>query len=87
MCLIAVWFGALFLAIAWMIYVWVVGLSATSLFILGSLTGVIISPIYPLSLGWFNQKLNVVPPLLGLLLGGSALGSLVLQKIAGKTFL
>lgn len=81
-----IWFVGLLLAIAWMIYVWILGLTATNLFVLGSLTGLIISPMYPLSVGWFNQKLNVVPPLLAALFCGSALGSLILQKVAGRLF-
>jgi len=83
-CLTIAWLGGLLLAVAWMIYVWILGLTSESLFILGSLTGLIISPIFPLSFGWISQKLNVVPTLLGLLLCGATFGSLVLQKIAGK---
>ncbi|CAF4331717.1 unnamed protein product, partial [Rotaria sordida] len=56
---------------------------STSLFILGSATGLVFSPIFPLSFGYFNQKLNVVPMLIALLLCGSAVGAITLQKIAG----
>jgi hypothetical protein len=70
-----------------MIYVWILGLTSTNLFVLGSLTGLIISPLYPLSFGWFNQKLNVIPSLLAMLCCGSAFGSLIVQKVAGRLLL
>ncbi|CAF1109652.1 unnamed protein product [Rotaria sordida] len=83
LCLSIIWFGALCLAIAWLIYVWIIDLTSTSLFILGAVTGLIFSPIFPLSFGFFNQRLNVIPMLLGLLLGGTALGAITFNKIAG----
>ncbi|CAF5020400.1 unnamed protein product [Rotaria sp. Silwood1] len=83
MCLNIIWFGASCLATAWLIYVWVIGLTGTSLFILGAVTGLIFAPIFPLSFGFFNQRLNVIPMLLGLLLCGTALGAMTLNKIAG----
>jgi hypothetical protein len=86
MCLNIVWFGALCLATAWLIYVWVIGLTGTSLFILGAGTGLVFAPIFPLSFGFFNQRLNVIPMLLGLLLCGTALGAMTLNKIAGKPY-
>lgn len=70
--------------ICWFIFVWIIGLTVTSLFILGALTGLIFSPIFPLSFALINQQLNVIPILLALLLAGSAIGSIVFQKIAGK---
>jgi dolichol kinase len=73
--------------VAWLIFVWVIGLSGTSLFILGAATGLVFAPIFPLSFGFFNQKLNVVPMLIALLLCGSALGALLFQKVAGKRLL
>ena len=69
---------------AWAIFVWVVGLNGTSLFILGAVTGLVFAPIFPLSFGFFNQRLNVVPMLIALLLCGSALGALIFQKVAGN---
>jgi dolichol kinase len=83
-CLNVVWCGGLLLAIAWLIFVWIIGLSTTSLFILGAATGLVFAPIFPLSFGFFNQKLDVVPMLIALLLCGSALGALIFQKVAGK---
>ncbi|CAF1195854.1 unnamed protein product [Adineta steineri] len=82
-CLNIIWFGALCLAAAWLVSVWVVGLTSTSLFILGVVTGFIFFPIFPLSFGYFNQRLNVTPMLLGLLLCGTALGAMTFSKIAG----
>ena len=83
-CLSVVWFGGLCLAVAWLVFVQFIGLTSTSLFILGSATGLIFSPIFPLSFGFYNQRLNVVPMLLALLLCGSALGAITLQKLAGN---
>ncbi|CAF1183850.1 unnamed protein product [Adineta ricciae] len=82
-CLSIIWAGAICLAAAWLTYVWIVGLSSMSLFILGAITGLIFSPIFPLSFGYFNQRLNVIPMLLGLLLCGTALGAMTSNKIAG----
>jgi hypothetical protein len=84
MCLNIVWCGGLCLAIAWFIFVWAIGLTGTSLFILGAATGLVFAPIFPLSFGLFNQRLNVIPMLIALLLCGSALGAITFQKIAGK---
>ena len=84
MCLNIVWCGGLCLAIAWLIFVWAIGLTSTSLFILGAATGLVFAPLFPLSFGLFNQKLNVVPMLIALLLCGTALGGIVFQKLAGK---
>jgi hypothetical protein len=86
MCLNIVWFGGLCLSIAWLIFVWIIGLTSTSLFVLGSLTGLVISPLFALSFGLFNQRLNVIPMLLALLLCGTALGIITFQKIAGNLF-
>ncbi|CAF3548032.1 unnamed protein product [Adineta steineri] len=83
MCLTIVWFGGLCLTIAWFIFVWFIGLTGTSLFILGAATGLVFAPLFPLTFGLINQRLNVVPVLLALLLSGSALGAIALQKIAG----
>jgi hypothetical protein len=83
-CLIIAWCGGLTLAIVWVICVWIVGLTETRLFVLGSFTGLIIAPLFPLSFAWIKQKLNVVQPLLAAILCGCGLGALILQKIAGK---
>jgi len=83
-CLNIAWFGGLCLGIAWLVFVWIIGLSAISLFILGAITGFIFGPIVPLTLAFFNQRLNVVPFLLALVLCGSALGLMIFPKIGGK---
>ena len=83
-CLNIVWFGGLCLAIAWSILVWAVGLTVTSLFVLGAVTGLVFAPIFPLSFAFYNQRLNVVPMLIALLLCGSALGAFTLQQVAGN---
>src|SRR5438105_4723015 len=70
MCLNIIWFGGLCLSIAWLIFVWIIGLTGTSLFILGSITGLVIAPLFSLSFGLFNQRLNVIPMLIALLLCG-----------------
>jgi hypothetical protein len=83
-CLHIVWSAALCLAVAWLIFVWVIGLSAISLFILAAVTGLIFAPIIPLTMAFFNQRLNVAPFLLALVLCGSALGIMIFPKIGGK---
>ncbi|CAF3192999.1 unnamed protein product [Rotaria sp. Silwood2] len=77
------WICGLLLAITWFIFVWIIGLTSTSIFVLGAFTGFIFSPIFPLSFAFINQRLNVNPLLVGLLLCGSAFGGMILQKIAG----
>ncbi|CAF1684321.1 unnamed protein product, partial [Adineta ricciae] len=72
MCLNIIWFGGLCLAIAWLILVWNVGLTSTSLLILGSATGFVFAPLFPLSISLINQRLNVVPVLLASVLCGAA---------------
>jgi hypothetical protein len=83
-CLNIVWFAALCLAIAWLIFVWIVGLTGTSLFILGAVSGFVFAPIVPLTYAFFNQRLTVVPLLLALVLCGGAFGIIIFQKVAGK---
>jgi len=83
-CLIFAWCGGLGLAVMWIIYVWVLGLTSINLFVLGSLNGFILGQLFPLSFSWINQKLNVIPILLATLFCGGGFGSLVLQKIGGK---
>jgi hypothetical protein len=84
MCLNIVWSAGLCLAVAWLVFVWSIGLTSTSLFILAAATGLVFAPIFPLSFGLFNQGLNVIPVLLALLLCGTALGAITFQKLAGK---
>ena len=84
LCLNIVWFGGFCLITAWLIFVWGVGLTGTSLFILGAGTGLVFAPIFPLSFALFNQRLNVIPMLIALLLCGAALGAITFQKIAGE---
>ena len=85
-CLNIIWFIALCLVIAWLVFVWAIGLSATSLFILGGITGLVLGPIIPLTVAFFNQRLNVEPFLFALVLCGTALGIIVFPKIGGKHF-
>jgi hypothetical protein len=59
-------------------------MTAASLFVLGSSTGFIVAPLFPLSFAWIIRKLNVIPSLLAALLCGMGVGSLVLQKIGGR---
>ncbi|CAF1663576.1 unnamed protein product, partial [Adineta ricciae] len=53
------------------------------LLILGSATGFVFAPLFPLSISLINQRLNVVPVLLASVLCGAALGAIVFQKLAG----
>ena len=79
-----VWLLALLLSVTWLIFVWYVELTRESLFVLGSITGLILSPILPLSFALINQRVNVRPVLLASLLAESAIGSVVFQKYAGE---
>jgi hypothetical protein len=72
------------LVIVWLVLVWIVGLTGTSLLILGAISGLIFAPIIPLTFAYFNQRLNVIPILLALVLCGQALGIIIFQKVAGK---
>lgn len=67
-CLNIVCSGGILLALLWFIFVWFIGSTSTTLFILGAFTGLVFSPIFPLSFGLINQRLNVIPLLLSLLL-------------------
>ncbi len=70
--------------IVWLVLIWAVGLTGTSLLILGAISGLIFAPIIPLTFAYFDQRLNVVPILLTLVLCGQALGIIIFQKVAGK---
>ena len=83
-CLNIIWFETICLVIAWLVFVWVIGLTATSLFILGGITGLVFGPIIPSTLAFFNQRLNVGPFLLALVLCGTALGLIIFPKLGGK---
>jgi len=83
-CLNIVWLTSFGLVVAWLVFIWLIGLSTTSLFILGALTGLAFAPIIPLTMAFFNQRLNVVPFLLALVLCGSALGMMIFPKLGGK---
>ena len=80
------WVFGFTLAVAWYIFVWVVNVTSTNLLVLGALTGLVFSPTFPLSFGFINQRLNVNPLLVGLLLCGVALGAMSFQKLGGKSF-
>ncbi|CAF1334932.1 unnamed protein product [Rotaria sordida] len=81
--LAGLWICGLILAITWFIYVWIIGLTSTNLLVLGAFTGFVFSPTFPLSFAFINQRLNVNPLLVGLLLCGAAFGAMTFQKIAG----
>ncbi|UJR16772.1 hypothetical protein I4U23_003672 [Adineta vaga] len=82
-CLNILWFIALCLAITWLVFVWIIGLTGTNLFILGASTGLVFSPLIPLTFALFNKRLNVTPMLLALVFSGAAFGMIVFQKLAG----
>jgi len=87
MCLNIFFVGALCFATAWLIFIWFIGLTSTSLLILGAATGLVLGPMYSISIGYINQRLNVTPILLAAVLCGSAAGAALFQKIAGKSIL
>jgi len=70
--------------IVWLVLVWAVGLTGTSLHILGAISGLIFAPIIQLTFACFNHRLNVVSILLALVLCEQALGIIIFQKVAGK---
>lgn len=78
------WVFGFTLAAAWYIFVWWIELTSTTLFVLGAFTGLVFSPTFPLSFAFLNQRLNVNPLLVALLLSGSACGGMIFQKIAGN---
>jgi hypothetical protein len=82
--LIGLWVCGMILALIWCIFVWGIGLTPTSLLILGAFTGLVFSPTFPLSFGFISQRLNTNPVLLGLLLSSGGLGAMSFQRVAGK---
>lgn len=85
-CLVVSWCQNLIVAVLWIVYVWTIGLTVTSLFVLGSLTGLAIGPLFALSFAWINEKLHVTPMLLAASLCGAGLGATFMQKIAGNFY-
>ncbi|CAF1112814.1 unnamed protein product [Adineta steineri] len=84
-CFNILWTGGLCLIIAWLSFVFIIGLTTTSLLILGAFSGLIFGPIFPLTCGLINQRLNAVPALIALIFSGSAVGAIIFQQIAGIT--
>jgi hypothetical protein len=84
--LVGLWICGFILAITWFIFVWIIELTSLNLFILGGFTGFVFSPTFPLSFSFINQRLNVNPLLVALLLSGSAFGGMIFQKLGGKIF-
>ncbi|CAF1038596.1 unnamed protein product [Adineta steineri] len=67
----------------WLSFVFIIGLITTSLLILGAFSGLIFGPIFPLTFGLINQRLNAVPALIAPIFSGSAVGAIIFQQIAG----
>ncbi|UJR20193.1 hypothetical protein I4U23_023325 [Adineta vaga] len=83
-CMNIIWFGGLCSALGWLLLIWTTDLTLTTLNLLSAITGLIFAPLFPLSLGLINQRLNITPVFLALLLCASSLGSIIFENLAGK---
>ncbi|CAF1353092.1 unnamed protein product [Adineta ricciae] len=64
-------------------FVWVLGLTGTSLLVLGASSGLVFAPLLPLTIALFNQRSKTAPRLLPFVFLVVASSMIIFQKLAG----
>ncbi|CAF1425123.1 unnamed protein product [Adineta ricciae] len=77
------WFGSLYVAVLWLLWIWSSDWIIAQLLILGTFTGLAMAPLVQLSLAFINERLKVTPVLIAYVYSGSALGALVFHQTTG----
>ncbi|CAF1425200.1 unnamed protein product [Adineta ricciae] len=77
------WFGTLYVAVLWFLWIWSSDWTVAQLLILGTFTGLAMAPLVQLSLAFINERLKVTPVLIAYVYAGSALGALVFHQTTG----
>jgi fucose permease len=70
----------------WLLFIWYIGLTPLSIFILVTANGLAISSISPTTIGWVKQFLSLSPIELSLLLSSNALGGMGFGFLCGYVF-
>jgi len=70
----------------WIIFIWYIGLTRLFVFILVTIYGLSISSIYPTTIGWIKQFLNLSPIELTFILISNAFGGILFGFICGYVF-
>ena len=77
--------GGLCFGIIWLIVIWVIGATSTSLCILGTAAGVVLGALFPLSMAYISERMLVTHVALAYLYSSEAIGGILFSKISGKT--
>jgi hypothetical protein len=75
-----------FIYFLWIIFVWYIGLTTISVFILAIINALSISSISPTAIGWIKFYLNLSPIELTLILTSNAFGGIIFGLISGYIF-
>lgn len=70
----------------WLIFIWYIGLTRLTVFLLAILNGLSASSISPTTIGWIKQFLSVTPIELSFILSSNAIGGIVFGLICGYIF-
>jgi len=70
----------------WIIFIWYIGLTLLSVFILVTINGLAISSISPTTIGWIKLFLSLSPIELTFILTSNAIGGIVFGLISGNVF-
>ncbi len=79
-------FVCLLTYLLWIIFVWYIGLSRLSVFILVTINGLSISSLSPTTIGWIKQFLSLTPIELSFFISSNAFGGIVFGLISGYVF-
>jgi fucose permease len=79
-------FFCLLTYILWIIFIWYIGLTRLSVFLLVTANGLSISSISPTTIGWIKQFLSLSPIELTLILSSNSIGGIVFGLISGYVF-
>ncbi|CAF1559444.1 unnamed protein product [Adineta ricciae] len=75
--------SGLCVGIIWLIVIWVVGATSTSLCILGAAAGAVLGALFPLSMAYISERMQVTHVALAYLYSSEAIGGVLFSKISG----
>lgn len=70
----------------WILFIWYIGLTRLSLYLLVTANGLSISSISPTFIGWLKQFLNLTPIELSFILSSNAIGGMFFGLLCGSVF-
>lgn len=77
--------SGLCVGIIWLIFIWVIGATSTSLCVLGTAAGAVLGALFPLSMAYISERMQVTHVALAYLYSSEAIGGALFSKICGKT--